>query len=80
VVAGRLFARLGLEPGELPGNERIWADTRVQVPDLAGSELTDVLSGRVHKVDAHGLLVSELYRDFPGAVLVYSRQRVATAA
>ena len=71
VVATRLFASLGLRAGELPVGA-VWGDTAVELPGAApaaGTRLVDAMSGRTHVVDAHGLPLASLLRDFPVAVL-----------
>jgi len=70
-VAARLFAGLGIEPGELPCGAALWRDTRVHLAFLKdGTVLRDALSGREHRVQAGGLAVSSLLAAFPAAVLV----------
>ena len=71
VVATRLFASLGLSAGELPVGA-VWGDTLVELPGAAlaaGAHLVDAMSGRTHTVDAPGLPLASLLRDFPVAVL-----------
>ena len=72
VVAGRLFALLGLAAGTLPLADA-WGDTTLDVRFLApGSRVENVLTGEVFTVQDRTLRVADLYRDFPGALLHFT--------
>jgi (1->4)-alpha-D-glucan 1-alpha-D-glucosylmutase len=71
VVAGRLFASLGLAAGELPVGEAAWGDTTVDLSWLpAGIELRNALTGEAHAAGA-AVALGRLFANFPGAALVY---------
>mgnify|MGYP003576263321 CR=1 FL=1 len=70
-VAGRLFARLGLSPGELPVGEAVWGDTSIELPQLAdGTQVRNVLTGELLAVEAGGIRLSRLFATLPVAALV----------
>ncbi|MBE0614508.1 MAG: malto-oligosyltrehalose synthase [Burkholderiales bacterium] len=73
VVAGRLFALMGLAPGALPVGEPIWGDTALDLGFLPkGTRLVNVLTGESLEADATGRLqVSRAMKVFPGALLAY---------
>lgn len=72
VVAGRLYASMGIEAGDLPCGTRIWRDTRIAVPFLQeGTLLRDALTNRLCRVEAGGFNVAEAHEIFPVAALVY---------
>ena len=69
VVAGRLFASLGLPAGALPLGEP-WGDTKVDASFLpSGTRVENVLTGETLVVDGDALDVGALFREFPGALL-----------
>jgi (1->4)-alpha-D-glucan 1-alpha-D-glucosylmutase len=72
VVAGRMFASFGREPGTAPVGAEVWADTWVETSALpAGVELTDALTG-ARLAPAEGRLdLARAFRYFPGAILHY---------
>ena len=61
----------------MPASRRVgavWGDTVIELPAgdaalPAGTRLVDVMSGSEHVVDAPGLRLAALLRDFPVAVL-----------
>jgi (1->4)-alpha-D-glucan 1-alpha-D-glucosylmutase len=70
-VAGRLFARLGLAPGEPPVGEAAWGDTALELPGLAdGTRLRNVLTGETIKVEGGTLRLSRLFATLPVAALL----------
>ncbi len=70
-VAPRLVASLGIERGDLPCGERIWGDTRIEVPFLEdGAVLVDALTGREHRVENGALALAALLDIAPVSVLV----------
>ncbi|HVE49988.1 MAG TPA: malto-oligosyltrehalose synthase [Casimicrobiaceae bacterium] len=70
VVAGRLFASLGLEPTQLPLAEELWQDTTLEPKAIpAGARISDVVSGTTFTFDGSPLSIARLFADFPGAVL-----------
>jgi len=72
VVAGRLFGRLAVEPGDLPLGPTVWGDTTVQTGFLPeGSRPLNVLTGRSVEVHDARMLVADVFADFPAALLVY---------
>jgi (1->4)-alpha-D-glucan 1-alpha-D-glucosylmutase len=71
VVAGRLFASLGIAAGELPLGAATWGDTSVDVSFLpAGLDLRNALTGEAHTA-GDALPLGALFASFPGALLVY---------
>ena len=76
-VAGRLFATLGIENDSLPCGA-LWEDTRLELPFMEeGSVLRNVLDDdRVHRVEAGGVRLADLFQRVPGAVLVYDRGEI----
>ena len=69
-VVPRLVAGLGVRAGGLPHGIEVWADTRVELPMFKdGTELTDVLTGRVARVERGGIALGDLLAAFPVAVL-----------
>lgn len=72
VLAGRKFATLGVEPGEMPAGEAAWAGTLLRRPEWLGlGELQafDVLADRETRVAAGPLSAAALFTHFPFAVL-----------
>jgi (1->4)-alpha-D-glucan 1-alpha-D-glucosylmutase len=70
VVAGRLFAKLVVEPGCVPLGHAVWGDTAVE--DLAvppGVRLVCELTGRTVCGAEGRLMVGDLFADFPAALL-----------
>jgi (1->4)-alpha-D-glucan 1-alpha-D-glucosylmutase len=77
VVAGRLFASLGLPAGELPLGER-WGDTKVDASFVpSGTRVENRLTGETLVVDRDALDVRTLFRNFPGALLHFVNARSA---
>jgi (1->4)-alpha-D-glucan 1-alpha-D-glucosylmutase len=71
VVAGRLFASLGLPAGEPPVGEATWGDTAVDLSFLpAGVPLRNALTGE-SLAAGNALPLGRLFASFPGALLVY---------
>jgi (1->4)-alpha-D-glucan 1-alpha-D-glucosylmutase len=73
VVAGRLFASLGLEEGVAPVGEDVWGDTSLNLDFLPpGTTLHDILSGAVHEVDTGAsLALARVFAAAPVALLRY---------
>jgi len=73
VVAGRLFASLGIEQGVAPVAEDAWTAAALGLDFLSpGTELRDVLSGAVHRLGAdRSLALSGLFAAIPVALLRY---------
>ncbi|MDQ6916763.1 MAG: malto-oligosyltrehalose synthase, partial [Pseudomonadota bacterium] len=74
VVAGRLFASLGIEQGVAPVGEDAWGNAALDLDFLPReTPLHDVLSGAVHHVgaDAGSLTLSRLFAAIPVALLHY---------
>jgi (1->4)-alpha-D-glucan 1-alpha-D-glucosylmutase len=71
VIAGRLFASLGLELGVVPCGETAWQDTAVDLSFLpAGTRLENLLTGE--SLAAKGTLpLGRAMANFPGALLGY---------
>ncbi len=70
VVAGRLFASLGLEPGMLPLGEAVWADAALDAAFLSDdTSLTNVLTNDAMVVSGGRLRLSAIFARFPGALL-----------
>jgi maltooligosyltrehalose synthase len=71
VVAGRLFASLGLEPGLLPVGEAAWAETAADLSFL-GPEVpfVNVLTGETLAAREGRLPLAQALAGFPGALLV----------
>ena len=70
VVAGRLFASLGLPVGTLP-LAGAWSDTALDLSFVApGAQLNDVLSGEPVIATGNPMPVSQVLADFPGALLI----------
>jgi (1->4)-alpha-D-glucan 1-alpha-D-glucosylmutase len=71
VVAGRLYAGLGVQARMLPDDE-LWADTRIELPFIDPSTpLLDVLSGVTCTAKDGCLRLGAVCANFPGAVLAY---------
>lgn len=75
VIGTRLFASLGLQPGELPVGPT-WGDTCVAWPEddagpaaARGAWLTEAFSGARHALHAGALPLAQVLRDFPVAAL-----------
>ena len=72
VVAGRLFASLGVPVGRLPLAE-VWSDTALDLSFVAaGAQLDDVLSGGRVIATGDAVPVSQVLADFPGALLHFT--------
>ncbi len=73
-IAGRLFAQLLQEPGQLPLGNAVWGDTTVEIPGLAdGAPLTNVLTGERLEVRGGRVRLAEAFGSFPGAALLGER-------
>jgi (1->4)-alpha-D-glucan 1-alpha-D-glucosylmutase len=71
VIAGRLFASLGLELGVVPCGETAWRDTAVDLSFLpAGTRLENLLTGESLSAES-ALPLSRAMAHFPGALLGY---------
>jgi (1->4)-alpha-D-glucan 1-alpha-D-glucosylmutase len=69
VVAGRLFASLGLEPGAPPLGEPAWGDTVLDLTGFPGGiRITNVLTGERWTHDGATTL-ARVFAHFPGAML-----------
>jgi (1->4)-alpha-D-glucan 1-alpha-D-glucosylmutase len=76
VIAGRLFASLGLEPGALPLGDPAWADAALDVGFLPDDTLlTNALTNDAVVVAGGRLRLSAIFATFPGALLSCSTAR-----
>ncbi|MGE5792498.1 MAG: malto-oligosyltrehalose synthase, partial [Bacteroidota bacterium] len=72
VVAGRLFASLGIEPGRLPVGAAAWGDTAADLAFVPpGTPLANVVTGEILRCDGGRLPLACALGRFPGALLVY---------
>ena len=72
VVAARLFASLGLEPGFPPIGEDAWRNTSLDLGLLPPeTRLHDVLSGAVHSAGDGKIALSRVFGSLPVALLRY---------
>lgn len=72
VVAGRLFASLGVEPGALPVGAAVWGDTAADLAFVPpGTPLASVLTGETFSCEDGRLPLARAFARFPGALLVY---------
>ncbi len=72
VVAGRLFASLGADPGVLPAGEAAWGESAADVAFLpASTRLHNALTGESLAVDGKTLPLARALGHFPGALLTY---------
>jgi hypothetical protein len=79
VVAGRLFASLGLASEALPLGD-IWSDTELDLGFLQpGTVLFNVLTNETFVVERARSRLEGLFATFPGALLRYSTQLQTTA-
>ncbi len=70
VIAGRLFATLGVDPGAAPLGADIWGDTEVVLDVLPGAlTLVDALSGAKHAVADGRMPVAAALSHLPVALL-----------
>ncbi len=73
VIAGRLFAKLGMPAEQLPLGNAAWADTEVALPRWAeGARLVNRLSGETLTVAGGALRMADVFATVPGAALVAS--------
>ena len=71
IVAGRLFASLGLDVGRLPVGADVWADTTIETRAIAeGTVVTDILTGATFTAGESWPL-ARLLATFPGAALAW---------
>jgi len=71
VVAGRLFAQLGVPVGDLPVGQTTWSDTVVSLPNrLAGQRFVNVLSGDTVAVRDGGIRLAQAFEHVPVAAFV----------
>jgi (1->4)-alpha-D-glucan 1-alpha-D-glucosylmutase len=69
-VVPRLVARLTGLSGQPPLGATVWNDTRLVLPqEFAGARFTNLLTGEVFDVSADALLLAEVFRTFPVALL-----------
>ncbi len=69
-VVPRLVAGLGIERGELPCGEHVWADTRIEVPFLEeGAVLVDAFTGHEQRVVNGALALAAILGVAPVSVL-----------
>jgi (1->4)-alpha-D-glucan 1-alpha-D-glucosylmutase len=68
-LAGRLWRKLGSEPGTVPGGEELWGETAVDSGGLSGP-LVNVLTGERVRLEGERLRLAETFAHFPGALLV----------
>ncbi len=74
VVAGRLYASLGLETGVLPVGDAAWRETALDVGRIPrGTALRNVLTGETAVIDDDRLPLAPLCANFPVALLAYTR-------
>jgi len=74
VVAGRLFAKLLGQPGQLPLGESVWGDTAVEAAGLPdGARLANILTGETVEVCDGKIPVARALAAFPGAALLGDR-------
>ncbi len=73
VVAGRLFASLGLQPGVLPIGDAAWADTTIGIDFVApGTVMRNVLTGETLVAQDSRLPVARACANFPCALFAYT--------
>lgn len=73
VLAGRLFAQLGLAAGDAPVGEAVWGDTTVDLSPLSGvARLNDLLSGETLSFAGRGFALAQAFAYLPVALLVYA--------
>ena len=73
-IAGRLFAQLLREPGQLPIGESVWGDTAVDVTQLpANASLINAIIGERVSVRDGQIRLAEAFATFPGAALLGER-------
>ena len=74
-VSGRLFALLGIAPGQLPAG-KVWKDTTVELPFVArGTRLTNVLTGAAWDATGNAVPLAHLCAHFPCALLRFDADR-----
>jgi (1->4)-alpha-D-glucan 1-alpha-D-glucosylmutase len=76
VLAGRLFARLQPEPGQLPVGAPVWADTTVDLAALGlgnAAQVLDVVSGERVAVSGGQVRLADAFTHFPAAALLVTR-------
>jgi maltooligosyltrehalose synthase len=72
VVAGRLFASLGLDLGVAPIGEGAWGNATLDVDFLPpATQLYDLLTGVAHQTSADGLALARVFAAVPVALLRY---------
>ena len=73
VVAGRLFASLGIEAGALPLGESVWADASIDVSRVApAGALRNVLTGETLVADEGRVALARAFASFPAALFTCS--------
>jgi (1->4)-alpha-D-glucan 1-alpha-D-glucosylmutase len=73
VIAGRLYASLGLQPGVLPVGRAAWVDTTIDVGQIPrGTALRNVLTGETWDVEGERLQVADACANFPVALFTYT--------
>jgi (1->4)-alpha-D-glucan 1-alpha-D-glucosylmutase len=78
VVAGRLYASLGLAPGVVPLGAEAWGDTAVDLPPFAGPvTLSNALTGESFAPTDGRLPLARVCASFPVALLTYEDERSA---
>ena len=71
VVAGRLFALLGVAPGALPLGDAVWGGTAIDARIVpAGTMVRDVITGATFEGGGRWPL-ARLFAEFPGAALAW---------
>ena len=71
-VAGRLFASLGVAPGQVPLGFPAWDDTALDAGMIPpGTRVVDVLSGAEFESAPGNWLLGRLFASFPGALLAW---------
>lgn len=72
-VAGRLFANMEVQPGEVPRGVQAWRDGRIELPFLReGTVLRDALSDGICTVCDGGVNLAEALAVAPVAALAYA--------
>ncbi|MEO8005976.1 MAG: malto-oligosyltrehalose synthase [Betaproteobacteria bacterium] len=72
-VAGRLFATMGVQPGEVPRGTDAWRDGRIELPFLSeGTTLRDALGGAIFEVRDGVVDLADVFAVAPVAALVYA--------
>jgi maltooligosyltrehalose synthase len=71
VVAGRLYASLGLAPNVAPLGEEAWGDTAVDLSPVAARTLSNALTGESFSLADGRLPLARACASFPVALFAY---------